>query len=867
MPNRNLPILTLFLLTAATARSQHWRQQVDYSIDVTLTDSTHTLDGFVRMHYVNHSPDTLSYIWMRCWPNAFKDDRTAFSEGLIRYGRTDFYFSGKAQKGYINRLGFRVDGQLARTEDHPRYIDLIRVSLPRPLAPGGEATLSTPFHVQLPDNYSHFGYHGGIYEIANWYPSPAVYDTGGWHPRPYLDGGGVYSEFGNFDVRITVPAGFIVAASGEMLPDSASAASASSPAAGIARARTLRYHGSNLSGFAWFASRRFRTDHDTLGLPSGRVIDLYSLHRANAPGVWKYGLAMLKSAIRFYNAALGEYPFHSATVVETLPDAAKPVPRFDGGAAYPGIVCFDGRDSGYADMRLSLVASVGDCWLSVAAGTDGRRYPWMTQGIRDFYLKQYLLAERHVFPRDIFHGAEVNTQAVLKDDQPVSTPFEALTPENRRIIIGYKTSIWLSRLRRYLGADVFDSCVHTWFKQQQSGHGGPGAFKTAFAQTSARNLDSVFGLLGRTGPVPPDPYHQKLAVRTQLIPHAANSNRLNISPAAGFNDYDHVMVGAMVHNFNLPPERFQVLATALYGTVSQKWNGLFRLNYSWYPDRRFRRIDAGVNGSRFSTASGTDSNGHAIYGGFYKIVPYLRFFFPRPSIGSTRESWLEYATFFIGESTFDNYVLKSTDSLYYPTPGKYKFRYLNQLSYTIRDHRVLYPYTILVQALQAEAFYRINLDINYLFNYVRGGGLDVRLFGAKFGYLGTRDPGLDLTPYEPKLTALRGTEDYTYQDYFIGRNQFSGIASQQILERDGNLHLRTDLFQSLQGRSDDWVGAINITSTLPRAIAPKWLPLRLFLDIGTYAQAWQDNPPTSHFLYVGGFELALFNDVLRIYAP
>jgi hypothetical protein len=114
---------------------------------------------------------------------------------------------------------------------------------------------------------------------------------------------------------------------------------------------------------------------------------------------------------------------------------------------------------------------------------------------------------------------------------------------------------------------------------------------------------------------------------------------------------------------------------------------------------------------------------------------------------------------------------------------------------------------------------------------------------------------------------LRGNEDYAYSSYFIGRNEYTGGASQQILMRDGDLKLRTDLFQSLQGRSDNWVASINLRTTLPRAIAPEWFPLRIFFDAGTYAQAWQNNPPTSHFLYVGGIELTLLHDVVRIYAP
>src|SRR3982750_1461683 len=86
--------------------AQYWQQQVDYVIDVTLDDKQKTLDAFEKITYVNHSPDTLTYIWFHLWPNAYKNDRTAFSDQLLQQGNTSFYFSSKDAKGYINRLDF-----------------------------------------------------------------------------------------------------------------------------------------------------------------------------------------------------------------------------------------------------------------------------------------------------------------------------------------------------------------------------------------------------------------------------------------------------------------------------------------------------------------------------------------------------------------------------------------------------------------------------------------------------------------------------------------------------------------------------------------------------------------------------------------
>ena len=876
MNKYNLLILWSTLLAAFPARSQRWQQRVNYSIDVTLTDSTHSLDGNISIQYINHSPDTLSFIWVQCWPNAFKNDRTAFSESLIREGRTDFYFSDIPRKGYINRLEFRAGGRLARMEDHPRYIDVIRVILPSPLAPGDSVTLATPFHVQLPDNFSGCGYHQGVYAVTQWYPRAAVYDESGWHPDPFLGRGDSYHEFGNFDVRIAAPAAFTVVAGCSPvaggLPGAAKSAETGAGAGAGTDTGVWQFHQSDVSDFVWFAGRRFLSAHDTLRLSSGRVIDLNAYFgRANSP-TGRSGLRYLKDAIRFCSDALGDYPFDAATVVES-----RMVPEERGGpegvrAAYPGVVVADSRDSAGFALDMAIEKQIAGQWLAVAIGADPHRYPWMTEGIGRYYFDQYRVKKYwppypEYFYTDSFFRSVVNTQVVLKEDQPVSTSSENLTPDNYRIIAGNKTAIWMLELQRSMGPELSGKIMRIYLDHAHNRHVGPGDLKAAFAAAGSRlNIDSAFALLDTTGPVPPSPYHRTFVPNIQLIPHPTHRNGLNISPALGFNNYDHWMVGALIHNYNLPPERWQLLAAPMYATGSHQWNGLLHFNYAWYPRQNFRLIEAGINSSRFSTMSGTDSSGHAIFGGFYKIAPYFRLFFPRSSPASTRTVELEGKAYLIGEKGFDNYVLKSTDSLPYPVAGKFDFRYLNQLAFTIRDERVLYPYSVNLQVQQAASWYRVNLDIHYFFNYSAAGGLDVRLFGAKFGYLGGRNPAEDLTPYEPKLTAVRGNEDYTYGNYFIGRNDFNGLASQQIMLRDGDLKLRTDLFQSLQGRSDNWVATVNLNSTFPEQMVPGWLPLHLFLDVGTYAQAWSDNPPTSHFLYVGGFELN-FHDVLRIYAP
>ena len=215
---KKLLLLTIILFFAELTYSQqtYWQQKNDFKISVTLNDLDNSITGFEQIDYYNNSPDTLTFIWIHLWQNAFKNDRTAFSDQLLVNGRTDFYFSPENKKGYINKLNFKVDKINASTEDHPQHQDIIKLLLPQPLIPGKMIKIETPFHVKLPYNFSRGGHIGQSYQLTQWYPKPAVYDKNGWHEMPYLDQGEFYSEFGNFEIEITVPKNYIVAATGDL---------------------------------------------------------------------------------------------------------------------------------------------------------------------------------------------------------------------------------------------------------------------------------------------------------------------------------------------------------------------------------------------------------------------------------------------------------------------------------------------------------------------------------------------------------------------------------------------------------------------------------------------------------------------------
>jgi len=295
-----LVIFSSFIALSSVAQPRYWQQQANFNISVSLNDVRHTLDGNETITYINNSPDTLRFIWFHLWPNAYKNDKTAFSEQMVeRLDNSEFYYSDEKDKGYINKLDFKVNGQTAQLEDDSLYIDVSKLLLPAPLPPNGQITITTPFHVKLPKNFSRGGHLDQSYQITQWYPKPAVYDRFGWHPMPYLDQGEFYSEFGNYEVAITLPKNYVVAATGELQEQSekdfldsrknfsyqpkiekkkkdlfekkVNTVDAIPPSSGSVK--TLHYKASTVIDFAWFADKRFIVEHDTLSLPTNPKID------------------------------------------------------------------------------------------------------------------------------------------------------------------------------------------------------------------------------------------------------------------------------------------------------------------------------------------------------------------------------------------------------------------------------------------------------------------------------------------------------------------------------------------------------------------------------------------------------------------
>jgi hypothetical protein len=895
----------LFNYKALIAQQKYWQQQTNFTIAVTLNDIENSLSGFEKIEYFNNSPDSLTFIWIHLWANAYKNDRTAFSDQLLENGNTNFYFSEENKKGYINKLNFKVDNVNAFTEDHPQHQDIIKLILPKPVASGKMIIIETAFHVKLPYNFSRGGHIGQSYQITQWHPKPAVYDKNGWHEMPYLDQGEFYNNFGNYDVQITLPSNYIVAATGVLQSEgekkwlkekSISNNNFIKPKKDIvvgksvlakpnssSENKTLQYIQNNVIDFAWFADKEFIIKTDTLQLPSGKIIDAYSFILPSNFEVWKNSISFIKKSILTKSNWLGEYPYSTMSVVDNASSSG-------GGMEYPTITLLS---SGGNEKSLEAVINheVGHNWFQAIIATNERQYPWMDEGMNTYYDNRYGALQndgndkrnikannfaKKLIPDNIEHIV-LEAVASLKKDQPINTNSENFSVFNYGLIGYIKAGEWMKKLEKELGATVFEKAMKTYFEKWKFKHPLQADFKAVMEEVSGKNLNVIFSLLDKKGSLEKS---QKKQIKFTSFFNLKETNKYNyisIAPAVGYNLYDKLLIGALIHNYSLPLPKFQFAIAPLYATKSNQLRGIGKIDYNWYQNNFFQNIKAGINFSHFSSNHSLDTNNKKIFESFLKLSPNLTFYFNH-ALKSSKKSSIELRTFLFEENNFNNYEYKTgSDSVInYPTSIAKTKRYLNQATFLFENNRVLYPHNYKVQVQQGEGFYRLNLTGNYFFNYAKGGGLSVRVFAAKFNYIGTKK--YSAYAYQPKLLANNGTDDYTANSYFIGRTassayeniaiKNSGIAAQQVMiENSGGLKMRLDQYSSVQGYSERWVAAVNVNTTLPEKLFPFKMPLKIFLDMGTFAEAWDKNGAKQRILYTGGLQLSLLKNALNIYMP
>ena len=518
---KKITLSLLTLLSINISAQDYFQQEVNYIINVELNDKNHTLIAEEIIEYTNNSPDDLDILWFHIWPNAYKDNTTALSKHQLDGGSTSLYNATEEERGNISNLNFTVDGKKVEWQYHPEHIDICKLILNKPIKAGGTITIKTPFKVKIPNaKFSRLGHVDQSYMITQWYPKPAVYDKNGWHIMPYLSQGEFYSEFGSFDVRITLPQNYTVGATGDLqnkgehnrlnelaaITDTITkyGSNMNFPES-EKKTKTIRFTQDKVHDFGWFADKRFHVLKGEVKLPhSDRTVTLYTMFTNNEAHLWKNSIEYMHDAVYYYSLWNGDYPYDYCTAVDGTIAAG-------GGMEYPNVTVI-GASGSAKSLETVIIHEVGHNWFYGILGSNERDHAWMDEGINSYnehrYMKKKypnekitdnlpkiatkLLDLEKVTNKNIMGEMMYFMGAWTAKDQPMDFPSSEYTGMNYGGIVYMKSAICLDYLATYLGQEIFDECMKNYFETFKYKHPQPKDLKAIFENKTGKDLSWFF---------------------------------------------------------------------------------------------------------------------------------------------------------------------------------------------------------------------------------------------------------------------------------------------------------------------------------------------------------------------------------------
>lgn len=518
--------IALFSLQEATSQT-YFQQKVDYTIDVQLYDQENMLRGSEEFVYHNNSPQDLTYIYVHLWPNGYKNNKTALGYQLYDMNNMVMENASAAELGYIDSLDFTVNGVKANWEYDPEHLDICKLILDEPLKSGQSMKVATPFKVKIPSgDISRMGYVGESFQITQWYPKPAVFDQNGWHQMPYLTQGEFYSEYGTFDVSITLPTNYVVGATGDLQTESeieflnekaaksqtkldkadgdSNKGDSSIFPASDSTLKTIRYTQKDIHDFAWFADKRFEVLKGVVELPnSGRKVTSWAMFVPHHAELWSNAIEYLNDATFYYSKWNGDYPYNHVTAVDGTISAG-------GGMEYPNITVI-GNASNKEELEVVIVHEVGHNWFYGLLGSNERDHAWMDEGLNTLNEIRYMETKYPGNTRmsDMAGGivGKVHFDQLghqdMSDltfgftagyglDQPINISSADYTSMNYGSIVYAKTGLIFLYLKDYLGEEVFDKAMQVYFDEWHYKHPQPADIQKVLERETGKDLSWLF---------------------------------------------------------------------------------------------------------------------------------------------------------------------------------------------------------------------------------------------------------------------------------------------------------------------------------------------------------------------------------------
>lgn len=504
----------------------YWQQKADHEIEVELNDENQSIKGWQKVTYFNNSPDELKYLWIQLDQNERAADSNTPKIAESRISPRMNLRQLESILWHDQDLGFKIlSVKDLSGNDIPVTIvkTMMRVDLPEALKPGEQTEFTVDWTFNVHDRMSFIGGRPGyeyfekdgnyLYTMAEWFPRMAVYsDFEGWQHKEFVGRGEFALTFGDYKVKITVPADHMVGSTGvlqnadEVLSatemDRWNKAKTTYDKPVIIRTqaeaerlekqkasakKTWIFHAENVRDFAWTSSRKFIWDAMAVKQGGNDVMAMSYYAKEGNPLWEQYSTRAVAHTIKSYSARTFDYPYPVAISVEAT-----------NGMEYP-MICFNyGRpdeDGTYSDaikygMISVIIHEVGHNFFPMIVNSDERQWSWMDEGLNTFM--QYLAEQEWDRDYPSRRGAAHKIAPYMASERHLLEPI--MTNSENIIQFGpnayAKPATALNILREtIMGRELFDFAFKEYALRWMFKHPTPEDFFRTMEDASGVDLD------------------------------------------------------------------------------------------------------------------------------------------------------------------------------------------------------------------------------------------------------------------------------------------------------------------------------------------------------------------------------------------
>ena len=490
---------------------------VDYTIEARLDPVAHTIAGHQRLTWRNRSDRAVDAVYLHLYLNAFEGEGSTFMTEKREPGfefRSDVPIKdgdwGHTELRKVEQQGVKVPWRFVHPDGGPPTDHtVVRLDLPVPVAAGASTTLEIDFFDQLPRVLARTGYFGSFHLVGQWFPKIGVLELPGergataprWNVHELHLHSEFYADYGHYDVRIDVPEGYTVGATGEETEPPQ-----------VRNGRVIhRFVQGDVHDFAWTADKRTAPPLEALytgaGSPPVKVTVLFPPEYApSAAPVLKATL----DALAYFSKTLGPYPYRTVTAV---------IPPFNareaGGMEYPTFFTAAGfRDptpgtlASYA-LDFVTIHEFGHGYFYGIVGSNEFEEPMLDEGLNQFWDLRMLRERGQRVPLTtdtlkrlgiepsiaVFDANRLTSGANDPADGLGQNAWERLSTSSYGSVYA-RTAAALNGLETRIGRDTLERAFKVYYERWKFRHPGIADLRDVLAEVSGQPaaVDAVFAL-------------------------------------------------------------------------------------------------------------------------------------------------------------------------------------------------------------------------------------------------------------------------------------------------------------------------------------------------------------------------------------